>query len=114
MLLDILIFYLLSFVINYKILIIFYLGSYILNRYNNKLKSFTFYLCIPYNLLLILSSLIKYKLYKYSYFKKYFKLERDLKKFFFRMRKKLKIYIRRKIMNYRIYLTTHRITRKYN
>jgi hypothetical protein len=110
MLINILIFYFLSYIINYKYLLLYFSTAYILNKYNTKFKSVIFYICIPYNSLLILITFIKYRLCKYRYCKKYFRFERKIRNYFQIIKKNTKLYIRRKIMNYRIYITTKRIS----
>ena len=111
MLLNILLFYFLSYIVNYKYLLLYFLIAYILNQYNTKFKSLIFYICIPFNSLLILITFIKYRLCKYRYFKKYFRFERKIINYLKNIKKNLRLYIRRKIMNYRIYITTNRISK---
>ena len=114
MLLNLIFIYILSFLINLYYLIPYIFLLHHLNRYCTHVKSFLFYICLPYNLSIIFITCLKMKLSRVKSFKKYFRFERRVKTYLWNLRVKYKKYMRRRKMNRRIKRISNKIRKKHN
>ena len=114
MLLNLILFYLLSCIISYKLILFYVLLVNILNKYINSVNSVIFYFCLPYNLFILCLTCIRLKLGKYKYYRKYARFKRKIKNYYWKLRKRYRRYRKRKKMNQRIRNISKQITKKHN
>ena len=114
MLLNLILFYILSCIISYRYILLYILSVNILNKYLNSVTSIIFYYCLPYNFFILFLTCIRLKLGKYKYYRKYSRFKRKIKDQYWKLRKKFRRYNKRKKMNQRINNISKQITNKHS